>query len=253
MTLFSQITAVLERLENIEREWRARASRTSRDSRPVKESKRAAPAAAPAAVQSPTQTSHAASPSPASSQEVRQVRHASDGAGHGSEFPVPNAFAWPSGEAFEGVPHAFAEAPWGTVNSAAPWGEQELQVPPSGMGSMGSMSSSAAWPAFEETSATRPADFPNSFDAWPDAKTSQTSLAQASQASPMHARDLRDVKSSEVARASFPMQLHIRCSISDLEEVDRDQDRFRQQFVRAAAKAAGVPENRIRVKQIMNM
>ena len=70
----------------------------------------------------------------------------------------------------------------------------------------------------------------------------------------IRARDLGPGSSSALSTASVSsLQLHIKCSMSDIEEVQRDQDRFKQRFVRAAAKAAGVPEYRIRVKSITNI
>ena len=68
----------------------------------------------------------------------------------------------------------------------------------------------------------------------------------------IRARDLGSSSALSTASASS-LQLHIKCSMSDIEEVQRDQDRFKQRFVRAAAKAAGVPEYRIRVKSITHI
>ena len=201
MTLFSQITTVLERLENMEREWKTSVLE-KRERMEGKETK-------------------------ASSPKDRSDRRESE------DFAT--FAAWPgaeqstSGNGLNSGTGDFA-APW-----SAPWGEDAAPSVPS-----------AEWPAFDAVSTgTAPAGpagpFPSSFGPWPEAKPE--GMPPPMPPMPMHARDLV---------RTMPMQLHIRCSISDLEEVDRDQDRFKQQFVRAAAKAAGVPENRIRAKQIMN-
>ncbi|CAJ1396883.1 unnamed protein product [Effrenium voratum] len=56
--------------------------------------------------------------------------------------------------------------------------------------------------------------------------------------------------SSQSARAASSAQLHIRCPHTDVEQVERDQKTFKELFVRAAARAAGVAQHRIRVNAI---
>lgn len=120
-------------------------------------------------------------------------------------------FAWPNSEPFE----------FDAAGAAPAW---SWDKEPSGV----------AWPAAEFH-----------FDAWPsDASQASPQLPAAAPAPSMA------VAPSMPSLPSPLLSLEMKVSGSDLEELQRDEDRFKQRFVRAAARAAGVPESRIRVRSI---
>lgn len=274
--LFSQITNLLERLENMEREWKTR-----KNSRPRVLSETSAPSASPAP---PTGTQGSGmSPSPVSSEGRKEEKKGDKG-----DFAFQ---AWP-GESFEANPFpqsGFESATWGnwadSGGTSSAWPAE------------GASMSAFPQPAFDGDGyggwPTVPSAAPADFDAAANSTAAVGAVAVASvgsvgsaggaggaggglggglpggglgtgsaplgpstpspAASPaIRARDLGSSSALSTASASS-LQLHIKCSMSDIEEVQRDQDRFKQRFVRAAAKAAGVPEYRIRVKSITNI
>lgn len=269
--LFSQITNVLERLENMEREWKTR-----KNSRPrVLSETSAAPSVPPPPTGTTgTQGSGASQPFPAASPVSSDHKSDKEKDGASGAFPSFPASSWPQETAGASNFAAF-DSTWGN------WGD----------------ASASAWPA-EAAGSTSLAPFPSAgFDGgWPEESAAAGTSAAAAAAPPappalpgpatnatpspaaspaLKAREAQQMgqmgqmgqpgglgglgglgsgsMQSLSSSTSTSLQLHIKCSGSDLEEVQRDQDRFKQRFVRAAAKAAGVPEYRIRVKSITHV
>ncbi|CAL1145165.1 unnamed protein product [Cladocopium goreaui] len=271
--LFSQITNVLERLENMEREWKTR-----KNSRPrVLSETSAAPSVPPPPIGTTgTQGSGASQPFPAASPVSSDHKSDKEKDGASGAFPSFPASSWPQETAGGASNFAAFDSTWGN------WGDASASAWPAEATATGSASlapfptagfdAGGGWPAEESGAAaaaggTGGAMAAASVPPGPGLATNATPSPTASPA--VKARQPQQVgqmgqlgglgglgsgsMQSLSSNTSTSLQLHIKCSGSDLEEVQRDQDRFKQRFVRAAAKAAGVPEYRIRVKNITNV